>query len=833
MKSLHFSFPYTSLVWVPLLAACQTVPQPLPGPVRYERSPMAEGALARGAPPVVTSTQISRLPESVQRAESADARPPAPAPVRPGDDELVSIAIEQTPLPTFLQILYGSVLKMPYTLDPAVLTRTDPVTFKSSQSLPRARVAQLAEGLLRSYGLAIEDFDGLVRISPAGGQQTNSVVPVLRSGETQAQTGDRRPVFHYVELQVVKVADMAQWLKLMVGTRVNLQEDANRNAFLLSGNSVDVRNAIELIQTMDQPRLRGRSARRFSPANIGAQELGGRLIEVLAAQGYSVALGSTAAASVLVLPVPAIGGVIVFAHNDEVMDHVQRWVLELDRPNQNSASSSPLFTYAVKYADAQELARTLGELLGGGGGNSAASPAGGSTAPVSRASGGGRVVVNNATNTLIIRGTGPDEQQQVRQLLRELDRPTKSAMIEVVVAELTVGELEKLGIQWSSLDQNGSIFNRSVRFAEGGLNMTYANSARQILAAINALAVDNKGRILSNPKVMARNGETATISVGKDVPVLTGQQSTLSGSSPIGGGVSTGVLQTIQYRNTGVNLKVRPVINSGNRLDLEISQEVSSVAPGETGAGSNPVISNRKIDTKLSLRDGSTVMLGGLISRDTSVSDAGVPLLKDIPGLGALFRNRTNSTNQTELLVMITPYVINDDFEAEEITAALHKTFGDWAADVRTSRTVPRPIAEGTMDGQPSSVGTETRDTGLSAKELQAAPVPTLPARPAASAALPVVPKSTAVSTGRAGTVEPSAEPTLELSRPITAPPAAAPGSTSKAAQPPGSGASAPTGKPDRPNVKEANPDGSAGRGKPVTDPLVLEELRKAMQRNK
>lgn len=831
MKSLHLSFPRTSLVWIPLLAACQTIPQPLPGPVSYERTPTAEGSLAKGGAAVATSTQIAKLPASVQKRAPEEARPAAPVPVRPGDEELVSIAIEQTPLPTFLQILYGSVLKMPYTLDPAVMSRTDPVTFKSSQPLPRARVAQLAEGLLRSYGLGVEDFDGLVRIGPAASQQSNSVVPVLRSGEAQAQSGERRPVFHYVELQIVKVADMAQWLKLMVGTRVNLQEDANRNAFLLSGGDADVRNAIELIKTMDQPRLRGRSARRFTPANIGAQELGGRLIEVLGAQGYSVALGSTAAASVLVLPVPAIGGVIVFAHNDEVMEHVQRWVLELDRPNQNATSSSPLFTYAVKYADAQELARTLSELLGGGGGNAA--PASGQAAPVARSSGGGRVVVNNATNTLIIRGTGPDEQQQIRQLLRELDRPTKSAMIEVVVAELTVGELEKLGIQWSSLDRNGSIFNRSVQFVNGGLNMTYASSARQVLAAINALAVDNKGRILSNPKVMARNGETATISVGKDVPVLTGQQSTISGSSPIGGGVSTGVLQTIQYRNTGVNLKVRPVINSGNRLDLEISQEVSSVAAGETGAGSNPIISNRKIDTKLSLRDGSTVMLGGLISRDTSVTDSGIPLLKDIPGVGALFRNRQNSTNQTELLVMITPYVINDDYEAEEITAALHKTFGDWAADVRTSRTVPRPSIEGAVAGLPDSSRADAQVPGNDAKELGAEPAPPLPAKPAASAPMPETAKAAVGSPDRAVAVEQPSEPKLEFSRPPTASPGSTSGGADKAVPAPGSGASAPTGKTERPVVKDASPDSSAGRGKPVTDPQILEELRKAMQRNK
>ncbi len=746
---------------------------------------------------------------------------------------MVSIAIEQTPLPTFLQVLYGSVLKMPYTLDPSIMSRTDPVTFKSSQSLPRARVQKLAEGLLASYGLAVEDLDGLVRIRPAGGQQPSTVVPVLRSGESSPDSNERRPVFHYIELQVVKVADMTQWLRQMVGSRITLQEDANRNAFLLSGSATDVRSVIELIQTMDQPRLRGRSARRFTPANIAAQELGVRLNEVLSAQGYSSALGAVGTAAVLILPIPSIGGIIVFAHNDEVMNHVQRWVLELDRPSQNTGSNSPLFTYAVKFADAQELARTLGELLGGAGGGAQIAGAGsGQSATTTRPS-GGRVVVNNATNTLIIRGSGPDEQQQIRQLLRELDRPTKSAMIEVVVAELSVGELDRLGVQWSSLDSGGAIFNRSARFADGALSLSYASSARQFQAAINALAKADKGRILSNPKVLARNGETATISVGRDVPILTGQQTTLNGSSPIGGGVSTGVVQTIQYRNTGVSLKVRPVINSGNRLDLEISQEVSSVAPGETGVGSNPIISNRKVDTKLSLRDGSTVLLGGLISRDTSTSNTGVPILKDIPGLGAAFRNKTDTTNQTELIVMITPYVINDDFEAEEITAAMHKTFGGWAADVKTSRTLPPPLTE--AKDAPPAVAQPDRAVE---RQREVSSVPPSPDGGSISAPRIVAPQVVDIKRSPAQAEIGEQVPGVELSKPAAPPPMSgrsqgpAPVGGTPAAAP---GPAAPANLPNvgTPSDKGRSIETPVGPGKPVTDPKILEELKRAMERNK
>lgn len=817
--------PHVVLALLPLLSACQTPMQPLPGPLQYGHSPTAQGRILMDER-AQTATEIATLPQAPRTVAPAGAAPgPQTAASAPSNNEPVSIAIEQTPLPTFIQILYGSVLKVPYTIDPAVMSRTDPVTFKSSQPLTRERIQQLAQSLLQSYGLTVADFDGLVRIAPVGGQQAPSSIPVLRSAESPIPPGDQRPVFQYIELQAVRVPDMSQWLKMMIGTRVTLQEDVTRNSFLLSGNARDVRAALDLIEAMDQPRLRGRSARRFTPVNIGAQDLAIRLSEVLGAQGYAVSVNSTNPAAIFILPIPSISSVLVFARNEEIMAHVQRWVLELDRPNKNAGTNNLLFTYPVKYADAQELARTLGELLGGVVSAAPTSGTGAANQSSPPRVTGGRVVVNNATNTLIIRGTSPDEQLQIRQLLRELDRPTKSAMIEVVVAELSIGELERLGVQWSYLDPFNQADNRSVQIGGGGLSISYASNARQLLAAINALATDNKGRVLSNPKVMARNGETATISVGRDVPVLTGQQTTLTGTSPIGSkdGVATGVIQTIQYRNTGVNLRVRPVINSGNRLDLEVSQEVSSVAAGETGVGSNPIISNRKIETKLSLRDGSTVLLGGLISRDTSTTNAGVPLLKDIPGLGALFRNRQDSTNQTELLVMITPYVINDDFESEEITAALHKTFGDWAADLPVARKVPVPedAGRGAAD-EPAEV---PRSAAPAAPPDNAAPAPSVqPLEPAARPAAE-----------RKGTTPDEAG--VELSKPAAAPaaPAGAQGTTPAraAAAPASASASAPaapsSGKTPS-ATREPIIDTPVGPGRPVTDPQVLEELRRRMK---
>jgi general secretion pathway protein D len=517
-----------------------------------------------------------------------------------------------------------------------------------------------------------------------------------------------RPIFQHVELEVVRSAEAVQWMRQILGARVTMQEDANRNGLLLSGTPADLRTALDMVQALDQPRMRGRVARRISPAYANVLDFSNRLVDVLGAQGYSASSTLSSSVPILILPIPAISAVVVFTSTESTMDHVLRWARELDRPV-GGATSSGLYTYAVKYADAQDLAKTLGELLGGA--SAAATtptgPTGSGTAAATLRPSNGRVVVNNATNTLIFKGSSADEYQQIQTLLRELDRPAKSALIEVLVAEVTRGSTESLGVQWTAnrygvgpAVQNGSA---------GGTGFSYSvtDSARQILTRINALAADNQARILSNPKVMARNGESATIQVGKDVPVITSQQNNGSSGGIFGVGATPNVTQTVQYRSTGVILRVRPVINSGNRMDLDIQQEVSTPVSTDTGVSGSPTISTRKVETKLSLRDGSTVLLAGLIQRNSGGGNAGVPLLKDIPLLGSLFRSQSSSSDETELLVMITPYVINDDYEAEGISDAMQAGFGDWAQTLKKARLGDKLKAEAENAATPQPASTE------------------------------------------------------------------------------------------------------------------------------
>ena len=671
-------------IFVALLSACAPTLQPLPGPLGYPRSPKASGGLdAPISDTRQTTTLIAPLPAQPLPLGSVTAPPRTAgtgAAVAVDRTDEVSMAIEQTPLPMFIQILYGSVLKKAYSLDPAVQSRTDLVTFKTSQPLSRERMQSVAANLMRSYGLAVQDFDGLVRIVP---EANAPVTPILRRGRALPETPEPlRPIFQHVELEVARSSEVAQWLKQMLGTRVTMQDDTNRNGLLLSGTPADLRVALEMVQALDQPRMRGRIARRITPAFANVTDFANRLVEMLAAQGYAASSTLSPGVPILILPIPAISSVVVFTNNDVIMDHTLRWAKELDRPVAG-ATSNGLFTYAVRYADAQDLAKTLGELLSGGSAVAPSAAAAGAAAPA-RASSNNRVVVNNATNTLIFRGSSADEYQQIQALLRELDRPSKSALIEVIVAEVRRTDAQSLGVQWDYNRYGVGSATASGSISGSGLSLAITSDSLRVRGIISALASNNLARVLSNPKVMARNGESATIQVGQEVPIITSQQST--GTSSGFFTATPNLLQTVQYRSTGVILKVRPVINSGNRLDLEIQQEVSSAAATSTGVSASPTISTRRVETKLSLRDGSTVLMAGLIDRKASGGNAGVPLLKDIPGLGALFGSRNTSMEETELLVMITPYVINDDYEAEGISDALQASFGDWAQGFKTSR---------------------------------------------------------------------------------------------------------------------------------------------------
>jgi len=192
-------------------------------------------------------------------------------------------------------------------------------------------------------------------------------------------------------------------------------------------------------------------------------------------------------------------------------------------------------------------------------------------------------------------------------------------------------------------------------------------SGNDIDASINAFATNRQVKVLSTPILTAKSGGSAQIQVGTDIPILTSQ-----GASAVQGvDGSTNIQQSVQYRSTGVLLSIEPIVFSDDRIDLTISQEVSSTLDSSSGDISSPTISNRSVTTELSLHDGATAVLGGLIQENYIRNDSGVPILKDIPVVGQVFSNDTLSLDRTELVVLITAYVLRGQTDKDQFVNRL------------------------------------------------------------------------------------------------------------------------------------------------------------------
>ena len=776
---------------------------------------------------VERKTAYFQTPKPPEAQRVFTGNPPPPAQAGTKDEATTAVNLENMPIAQFANAIFGAVLKRNVSIDPQVQQRTDMISLRTGKPQTAEQLFLAAQSVLRSYGVAVTEFQGLVRVVPDKAEA--GYLPEIRRGRAQPEVpAALRPVFYLAELEHTNVTNASSWIRNLFPGRLTVQEDTPRNAIMLSGQSDTVSAAMETLQLLDQPLLRGRVSARITPVFWSADEMARRLVEILTAEGYSAAQNAAAQTPILVLPIGPVNSVIVFAGNEQVLNHTLRWAQELDQTPQGKGGG--FINYPVRNTNAADLAKTLQEIVGGIAIPVASATTGAATgSPTTTSPGGKKVVVNAATNSLIIQTT-PTEYQQWYGLLQELDRPAKSALIMATVAEVRLTDTEQFGFQWL-LDQfrlNGGLVNvgstSSVAATSSSPHISFANLTGSPRALLTLLATSNKIRILSNPSIVARNGESATIQVGQEVPILTSQISNANTSGTTG----TGILQTIQYRNTGVILKVKPVIHSSGKLDLDVAQEVSAAQANETGVNTTPIILTRKVETKLTVSDGNTMLLGGLIQENRAAGNAGIPLLKDIPYAGALFRtSASTNTERTELVILLTPYIMEDNFDSAAMTQAFRNQFG-WAGNL------PRPdlpVKKSQNETPPQTVSAELREPAQSEATNKSTTQPLTAIK---------TPSGTNDTPTNRNNTEKSAQQTAAgyKSKPYQLPENDGPGLTMsksvvfKQQPPPNNQTSAPP-PPEHPaamaNSPQAATVGAPQGAKPVSDEALRQELLKAI----
>jgi type II secretion system protein D len=387
--------------------------------------------------------------------------------------------------------------------------------------------------------------------------------------------------------------------------------------------------------------------------------------------------------AVTLVPLEQIQSVMILTPDGQIADTLTKWTHDLDTISADARQG--LYLYNVRCGLASDLTKLVNSLLYTITSPQAPAPqpqpqaqpqnqsqpqpqqppqpiASTNTAPAT-------LIADDSRNVILINAT-TQEHARIVKVLEQLDITPRQVLIDVLVAEVSLGDSLALGIEWALKNNQLTIGNSAFSLAGGpnfdqvkpnaigGLTYTIFNAVSDPVAVLNALAAKTDVTLVSSPQIFVENNQQAMVNVGDRVPVVTSETNQVNAATPT-------VDRQVQYFDTGTILRVTPRINFDGMVGMEVNQQVSQATANQTSSINSPVISTREIKTRLSVRDGQPIMLGGLISRGHTNTANKVPLLGDLPGLGFLFRFNGTEQKRTELLVMITPHVVYaDDLDA-------------------------------------------------------------------------------------------------------------------------------------------------------------------------
>ncbi|EEX13522.1 general secretion pathway protein D [Citreicella sp. SE45] len=312
--------------------------------------------------------------------------------------------------------------------------------------------------------------------------------------------------------------------------------------------------------------------------------------------------------------------------------------------------------------NAEEVAPILNNLLLGGSETVSLSSEQGSTSAASSGSQTYKVAADTSRNALIVRAT-QEEHREITAMLRDLDTAARQVLLEATIAEVTLNDELNVGVRWYF--QNGDVATRFSDLENGGVAGNYPGFSAILSrgganVALNALAAVTDVKVISSPTLMVVDNQEGLLQIGDQVPIAR-QTSSEANADAV-------VLTQVEYRDTGIILKVRPRIGADGAVNLKIEQEVSDVSATRTSGIDSPTISTRKVSTHAVLADGQTLTLGGLVQERDNKTRAEVPGLGRVPVVGTLFRAKDNAKDRTELIIMIRPRVVHNAAHAGDVT---------------------------------------------------------------------------------------------------------------------------------------------------------------------
>jgi len=648
---------------------------------------------------------------------------------------------ENAPVATVAKVILGDILGVGYTIDPRV---QGTVTLASGRPVAKSDILFVLENALRLSNVAlVRDRTGY-RLMPAGDAIGSGTMDRLATAEPGY--GITVIPLRYVSAQTI--------IKLVDGFASKpgqMRADAARNILILQGSGAERRNALEIAASFDVDWMRGQSVGIYPVHNSTPEPVISELEKIMDSGDAGLGQGM-----VKFQPVARMNAILVVSRKPEFLRAAGQWINRLDH---SDTAATNLRVYRLHYGDARHIAALLTEVFLGrsasglNSANSQIAPGAGlttstsgplaalsaqppssaaasatpattpTTTPTMRAPGtdvaqgngapGGIFSGANATgpggtgagvmpgvritadvtNNSILVYANRDAQRIVEQTLRQIDRPQLQVAIDATIAEVTLNDQLTYGVQFylQSHPDRGSIINSIggaiIAQQLPGFNFLVGSAATPNVI-LNALHTVTDVKVLSNPSLVVLDNQPATLQVGDQVPVSTGTATVLTANNT--------VVNTIDYRNTGVILRVVPRVNPNGNVVLDIEQEISSVVPGTAASSLTPTVSERKIKSSIAVQSGQTVLLAGLIQDTENLTKNGVPLLDEIPKIGDFFAQKDKTVARTELIIFIRPQIIRDAVDANVVAEELRTKMNG-----RLIGSNDREHHRGTVEGPP------------------------------------------------------------------------------------------------------------------------------------
>lgn len=610
------------------------------------------------------------------------------------EDGRITLNFANADIREVIDVVLGDALGLNYSVDPRV---EGTVTARTSEGLEQQDVIPVLESILTLNGVALKLVEGVYHVVPLSEAKHG-----FGSSRTVLTAEQRALGFSVtvIPLRYTSAAAIHQVAASLVPPDRVFLSDSARNLLIFAGPGTEAQDLVDFTRLFDVDWMKGMSYALFPVKVASAETLVGELEEIYLRNG-----SGQSPDLIRFLPIERMNAILVISQQQAYIENAGVWIKRLDRGEGNA--NRRIYVYYVQNSRAADLAGILSQvfekgIVGSGSTNvlapglepieltspaaegvepeitpAVAEPYGGSTGALGRNGGGAvgalvsesgdvQIIADERNNALVILGT-PAEYRMIEATLRRLDIIPLQVLIEATIAEVTLDDELRYGLQW--FFQSGNFSTAFSNLPSGeitpqfpGFSLLFDTSDAR--AVLNALTDVTDVNVISSPQLMVLDNQSAVLNVGDQVPIAT--QSAVSVTDP-----DAPVVNSIEYRDTGVTLEITPRVNVNGLVVLDIVQEVSDAVPTDTSNLDSPTIQQRRVESTVAVQSGESVALGGLIRDRRTDNVTGVPLLSDIPILGNLFKTTAENIFRTELLILITPRVVRNLDEAREVTEEL------------------------------------------------------------------------------------------------------------------------------------------------------------------